>query len=142
MIAPYLFNRIGIGVHMRSLSLHDVIGQLPTATVVIAQNDPCTAEGLAKDLHSHFVVVIVAENALELRTLLLRHPKVRVAVLDLEVVNLEEVRQLVRNFDDLAIVCTHRSPDDRMWTAALAAGAVEYCHPNDIRSIVRARRAA
>jgi hypothetical protein len=77
----------------------------------------------------------------EVRTLLLRH-ETRVAVLDLEVVNLEEVRQLVRTFCNLTIVCTHHSPDDWMWIAALNAGAVEFCHPDDLRSILRARRGA
>jgi DNA-binding NtrC family response regulator len=108
-----------------------------SSTVVIAQNDPDIAQGLANDLHAHFARVAVAESAMELRTLLLRH-EARVAVLDLEVVNLEEVRQLARTFCNLTIVCTHRSPDERMWIAALNAGAVEFCHPQDIRSIMRA----
>ena len=111
------------------------------STVVIAQNDPAFAQGLANDLHAHFARVAVAENAVELRTLLLRHAA-RVAVLDLEVVSVEEVRQLARTFCNLIIVCTHRSPDERMWMAALNAGAVEFCHPQDIRSILRASRAA
>jgi DNA-binding NarL/FixJ family response regulator len=127
---------------MRSLSLQDVVELPPTATVVIAQNDPDVAQALSNDLHAHFAGVIVAENASELRPLLLRHPRVRVAVLDLDLVNVEEVRQLASTCCNLTIVCTHPSPDDRMWIAALDAGAVEYCHPDDIRSIVRARSAA
>jgi DNA-binding NarL/FixJ family response regulator len=109
---------------------------MPPPTIVIAQNDPGIAHGLANDLHAHFANVAVAENEMELRTLLLRH-EARVAVLDLELVNLEEVRQLACTFCNLTIVCTHRSPDDRMWMAALNAGAVEFCHPQDIRSILR-----
>ena len=108
-------------------------------TVVIAQNDPVVAQGLANDLHAHFVRVDVAENMMGLRALLLCH-EARVAVLDLEVVDVEDVRQLARTFCNLTIVCTHRAPDERMWMAALNAGAVEFCHPDDIRSIVRARR--
>jgi DNA-binding NtrC family response regulator len=115
---------------------------MPSATIIIAQNDSAIAQALSNKLHSHFSEVIVAESALELRTLLLRHPKARMAVLDLEVVNLEEVRELVRTFDDLTIVCTHRSPDNRMWTTALDAGAIEFCRPDDIRSILRAKAAA
>jgi DNA-binding NtrC family response regulator len=111
------------------------------STVVIALNDHAVAQGLANDLHAHFGRVLVAEDAMELRTLLLRH-EARVAVLDLEVVNMEDVRQLARTFCNLAIVCTHRSPDERMWMAALNAGAVEFCHPQDIRSILRAARTA
>jgi DNA-binding response OmpR family regulator len=112
---------------------------MPSPTVVIAQKDPCIVRGLANDLHAHFARVDVAESALELRTMLLRH-EARVAVLDLELVNVDEVYQLARTFDDLIIVCTHRSPDERMWMAALRAGAAEFCHPLDLRSILRATR--
>jgi hypothetical protein len=36
------------------------------------------------------------------------------------------------------IVCTHRLADDRMWSAALGVGAVDCCHPSDVRGIVLA----
>jgi DNA-binding NtrC family response regulator len=114
---------------------------MPSPTVVIAQSDPRTAQGLAKDLHAHFSQVAVAQSALELQTLLRRH-EAQVAVLDLEIIDLEEVQKLTEMFDDLAIICTHRSPDERMWMAALNAGAVEFCHPRDLHSILRATRAA
>lgn len=123
---------------MRSLSLHDVIELLPTATVVIAHNDPGIAQELANDLQPHSAQVIVAENVEKLHTLLLR-PEEQVAVLDLDFVNVEEVRQLSSTFCNLTIVCTHPAPNDRMWVAALDAGAVEFCHPDDIRSILRER---
>ena len=68
---------------------------MPSPTVVIAQSDPRTAQGLAKDLHAHFSKVAVAQSAVELRTLLLRH-EAQVAVLDLEIVKLEEVQTAAR----------------------------------------------
>ena len=114
---------------------------MPSPTIVIAQKDSIIAQDLATDLHAHFARVAVAKDALELRILLLRE-SARVAVLDLELVSLEEIRQLSRNSSDLTIVCTHRSPDERMWMAALNSGAVEFCHPQDIRSILRADRTA
>ncbi len=112
---------------------------MPSPTVVIAQNDPTIAMELADHLHAHFARIAVAESTVELRAMLLRH-EARIAVLDLELVDMDEVRQLARVFGDLTIVCTHRSPDERMWMAALNAGAVEFCHPQDIRSILRASR--
>jgi len=112
---------------------------MPLATVVIAQKDPAIAMDLANRLHAHFARVAVAESALDLRAMLLRH-KARVAVLDLELVDAEGVSQLMRHFEDLTIVCTHRAPDEHMWMAALNAGATEFCHPQDIRSILRASR--
>ncbi len=114
---------------------------MPSPTIVIAQHDPNTAMQLANDLHAHFARVAVAANAAELRIILLRHDA-RVAVLDLELLSLEDVRQLARIFDDLTIVCTHRSPDDAMWVAAMDAGAVEFCHPLDIHTILHASRMA
>jgi DNA-binding NtrC family response regulator len=114
---------------------------MPSPTVVIAQNDPTIAQELANHLHAHFARVAVAESAAELRTMLLRH-EARMAVLDLELVDMEEISQLVQAFKELTIVCTHRSPDERMWMAAVSAGAIEFCHPQDIRSILRASRAA
>jgi DNA-binding NarL/FixJ family response regulator len=99
------------------------------------------AQGLANDLHAHFARVAVAQSAMELRALLLRH-QARVAVLDLELVNIEDVRKLAESFDHLAIVCTHRSPDEQMWMAALNAGAVEFCHPQDLHCILHAPRTA
>jgi DNA-binding NarL/FixJ family response regulator len=112
---------------------------MPSTTVVIAQSDPRIAQGLANDLHAHFARVAVAQSASELRAMLLRH-EARVAVLDLDVLDIEEVRKLADTFCDLAIVCTHRSPDEQMWMAALNAGAVEFCHPQDLHSILRASR--
>jgi hypothetical protein len=76
---------------------------------------------------------------MELRTMLLRH-EARVAVLDLELFTLDDVRNLAQTFEELTVICTHRSPDERMWMDALKAGAAEFCHPQDLRSILRASR--
>ena len=114
---------------------------MPSPTIVIAQRDPGIVLGLTKDLHAHFPRVAVAQNAKELRELLQLH-EARVAVIDLELVDVEEVRKLSTLFGDLMIICTHRSPDEQMWLSALNAGAVEFCHPQDVRSILHASRMA
>jgi DNA-binding NtrC family response regulator len=113
---------------------------MPLPTIVIAQRDPTIAQGLANELQAHVARVAVTESATELHTILQRR-EARAAVLDLEIVNLEEVCRLASIHDDLTIVCTHRAPDERMWMDALKAGAVEFCHPQDVRSILRALRA-
>ncbi len=107
--------------------------------VVIAQHDHEVALGLANNLRSHFDQVSVLNSGQELRAILQRN-EARLAVLDLELVALEEVRKLSQTLQNLTIVCTHRSPDEQMWAAALAAGAFELCHPCDIPSILRASR--
>ena len=114
---------------------------MQSPTVVIAQSDPGVVMELAKDLHMHFARVVVAGSAMELRTILLRH-EARVAVLDVELLDTNDIRELARTFEELTIICTHRSPDERMWMEALKAGAVEFCHPLDLRSILRASRMA
>ncbi|MDR3764818.1 MAG: hypothetical protein P4M01_12055 [Acidobacteriota bacterium] len=114
---------------------------MPSPTIIVAQNDPEVALGLANDLHAHFARVAVANNAVELRTLLAHH-EARVAVLDLELLDLKEIAELAGRYTGVAIVCTHRSPDERMWTNILRAGAVELCVPRDLRAILRASRAA
>jgi DNA-binding NtrC family response regulator len=114
---------------------------MPAPIIVIAQSDPGVARDLAKDLHCHFAHVAVAQDPTELRTMLLQH-EARVAVLDLDMVSMEDIRDLTGTFDDLVIVCTHHSPDEQMWMDALSAGAVEFCHPGDLHTILRAARSA
>lgn len=114
---------------------------MPSPTVVIAQSDPRTVLALTNNLHAHFPRVVVAQNAKDLRELLDRH-EARVAIIDLETIEIQEVQKLSEIFGDLVIVCTHRSPDEQMWTSALNAGAVEFCHPQDMRSILHASRMA
>lgn len=125
---------------MKSLFLQD-IDQLLSTTVVIAHNDPEVSPELANELRLHAARVVVAEDASELFALLLLH-KARVAVLDLDLAKLEEVRQLARTYCDLTIICTHPSPDDRVWVDTLDAGPVDVCHPDDIRSMLMVRMAA
>jgi len=114
---------------------------MPAPTIVIAQSDPDIAEELARDLHAHFARVAIAEDLEELRTMLLRH-EVRVAVLDLEFLSMDEIHDLAGRRGDVMIVCTHRLPDEQMWMDALNAGAAELCHPYDLHTILHAAHCA
>jgi DNA-binding response OmpR family regulator len=107
--------------------------------VVIAQVEPEVAGRMAAELHAHFTRVSVAASAEELHSLLLR-TRASIAVLDLELIPLDEVRQLARNFAELSIVCTHRAPDERTWLDSLNAGAADCCQPEDMRTILRVAR--
>ncbi len=110
-----------------------------SSKVVIAQSDSCFAERLEGALQEHFSQVVGAQSIEELQTIL-RHHEAQVAVLDLELASVDEVKQLARTFADVTIVCTHHYPEDRLWVAALSAGAAELCHPLDITSILAAAR--
>lgn len=106
-------------------------------SVVIAQNDPRSAEQLAASLHLHFRAVSVARNVDELR---LAIPKNRadLAVVDLELVTLPDIAELHKEFPGTVVVCTHRTPDEEMWPSVLEAGATDYCQSADVRAIVLA----
>jgi DNA-binding NarL/FixJ family response regulator len=106
-------------------------------SVVVAQGNSKTAEMLAKSLYNHFRVVNVAGNLEELRQAIPRH-QADVAIVDLELAALHEVRQLTREFSGTTVVCTHRLADEKMWTEALAAGAADCCYSSDVRAIVLA----
>ena len=106
-------------------------------SVVVAQGNSKTAEMLAKSLYNHFRVVNVAGNLEELRQAIPRH-QADVAIVDLELAALNEVRQLTREFSGTTVVCTHRLADEKMWTDALAAGAADCCYSSDVRALVLA----
>ena len=107
--------------------------------ILIAQNDRFIANRVAHGLAAHFPRVAVVENVADPSTVKQFH-RARVAVLDLELFTVDSVKAIALQFCNLIIVCTHRSPDEQMWIAALNAGAVEVCHPSDIQSILRAAR--
>jgi DNA-binding NarL/FixJ family response regulator len=106
-------------------------------SVVVAQSNSKTAEMLAKSLYNHFRVVNLAGNLDELRQAIPRH-RADVAIVDLELAALSDVRQLAREFSGTTVVCTHRLADEKMWTDALAAGASDCCYSSDVRAIVLA----
>lgn len=106
-------------------------------SVVVAQSDPKSGEWLAKSLYNHFRVVNVARTVDELRRAIPWH-RADVAIIDLELVGFEDVRQIRLEFPATTVVCTHRLADEKMWTEALAAGAADCCYNSDVRAIVLA----
>jgi DNA-binding NarL/FixJ family response regulator len=106
-------------------------------SVIVAQSNVRTGEFLTKSLYNHFRVVHTADNLNDLLHSIPKH-RADVAIVDLELADLEHVRQLTHQFSSTKIVCTHRLADERMWTDALAAGAADCCHSSDVRAIVMA----
>ena len=105
--------------------------------VVIANHDYVAAAELAASLHDHFRSVAVARSLEEARSAIPKH-RAQLAVVDLELASLADVKELCNDFGHTAIVCTHRIPDEEMWAAALAAGAIDCCQRDDIAGIVGA----
>jgi len=106
-------------------------------TAVVVQSDPQSAAALTASLLRHFHTVRLAGSLEEVRAAIPRH-RAEFAILDLELVGVAGLEELRRDFASLSIVCTHRLPDNKLWAAAVAAGALDCCHASDVRSIVLA----
>jgi DNA-binding NarL/FixJ family response regulator len=106
-------------------------------TVVLAVADPVSSETLLTSLRAHFRVVLPTSEAEQIRPAILKH-RADVVLMDLESFSVREVSSLRRDFPGVAIVCVHRLADDAVWSAALAAGALDCCHSSDVRGIVMA----
>ena len=106
-------------------------------SVVVAQSNSKTADFLVKSLYNHFRVVNTVESVPDLLHSIPKH-RADVAIVDLEMANLDQVQQLTRQFAATTVVCTHRLADEKMWAEALAVGAADCCHALDVRAIVLA----
>jgi DNA-binding NtrC family response regulator len=110
---------------------------MQSLNVVVASRDTQAASQLVASLNTYFRNVSVARSLDEVRTAIPRH-RAQLAILDLELASVEDVERLAREFNHTGIVCTHRIPDEEMWAAALAAGAIDCCQNADVASIVQA----
>ena len=104
-------------------------------SVVLFQSDPRIAQALVSSLRGQFQSVHVARSIDELRLAIAKH-RADVVVMEVELSRLPEVKKLHHEFPGVSIVCTHRLADEEMWTAALAAGAVDICPSWDTRGIL------
>lgn len=106
--------------------------------VVLAQHDPTAASTLLNNLRGQCRAVTVSEKE-HLRQEILRS-RAQVAVLDLEMFSLPEVKKICNEFQHVSIVCTHRLADEEIWTDVMNAGASDCCLPNDVNGILFAVR--
>jgi ActR/RegA family two-component response regulator len=105
--------------------------------VVLAHHDAVSAERLAASLGKEFRHLVQANSTGEARSAVARY-RAPFAVVDLELISLAELKEMCSEFPDTAFVCIHRLADDRMWTEALAMGAVDCCHCDDLHGILLA----
>jgi hypothetical protein len=104
---------------------------------VLAYHDPLSAERLAVAFRNQFRNLAVAKSPEEVGSALVRL-RAQFAVLDLELISMAELKHLCTTFPSTAFVCIHRLADDRMWSEALAMGAVDCCHSSDVHGILLA----
>jgi len=102
--------------------------------VVVLERDPRVARSLAGGLRRHFSVHLTGSRE-ELHDTVVRN-RPEAVVLNIEYWRLTDVESLHRDFPQLPIVCTHRIPDEEMWTAALEAGASDVCPVDDVGNVL------
>ena len=104
---------------------------------VLAHHDAVAAQHLSESLRKEFRNLVATDSTQGLRSAVgrLRAP---FAVVDLELIELSELKELCHDYPATAFVCIHRLADDRMWSEALAMGAVDCCHCEDLRGILMA----
>ena len=105
--------------------------------VVVASSDSKIAAQLAASLNPHFRSVAVARSLDEVKRAIPKH-RAQLAIVDLELASLHDVRELCQEFNATSVVCTHRIPDEEMWMEALSAGAIDCCQNADVSGIVEA----
>jgi len=104
--------------------------------VVLLQRDQSAAGRIVSALTGTSASVHQIQSLDELRSAIARY-RASIAIVDMEVASISDVEHLSREFPKACLVCTHRLADDRMWTAALNAGASDICPPSDTTTIVR-----
>jgi hypothetical protein len=109
---------------------------MKNVSVVLLQRD-ATRAWLASALSLRFAAVHIARSPEELEDYLVIGTA-RIAIIDLETVDLMRINTLSRDFPDIRFVGTHRLADEAMWVRGLQMGAAEVCFPDDIPGIVDA----
>jgi hypothetical protein len=104
---------------------------------VLAHHDAVAADHLAAALNKQFRNLVIAKSVGEVAPAV-AHLRAPFAVVDLEMVGFAELKGLCSEFPSTAFVCIHRLADDRMWSEALAVGAVDCCHSTDLEGILLA----
>lgn len=100
-------------------------------SVVVVESDSKLARSLVSGLSSDFHFTYMTCCGDELRQRLASNLP-QAVVLDMECLRLADVRNLHHDFPQLPIVCTHRIPDEKLWIAALEAGAADVCPTSDV----------
>ena len=106
-------------------------------SVVLAVTDPVTSDSLLSSLRGHFRVVVPAADLEQIRPTVLKN-RADCVLMDVESFPVNEIAKLREEFPSLSVVGIHRLADDAIWTATLAAGALDCCHTSDVRGIVMA----
>lgn len=104
-------------------------------SVIVLESNSSVGKSLACGLSSHFHSVQLTRSGDELREGVAKS-RPTVVILDMECSRLTDIRNLHQDFPSLPIVCTHRVPDEKLWIAALEAGASDVCAAGDVQNVL------
>jgi DNA-binding NtrC family response regulator len=110
---------------------------MQSLSVVIAQKEPSASQLLAHALMGRVRHIVVVNSRTDLQDAI-RNTLAKAVIVDLELMNRVQLRQLCHEFGGVAVVVTHRSPDEEMWMECLEEGAVDCCHCKDVEGVLRA----
>lgn len=110
---------------------------MQSLTVVIAQKEALASQSLAQALSTRVRHVVVANARTEIVDAIYKN-RAQAAIVDLELISGAQLRQLCHDCSGVAVVATHRSPDEEMWMASLEEGAADCCHSKDVEGVLRA----
>jgi DNA-binding NarL/FixJ family response regulator len=110
---------------------------MPTNCVVLLQSDSKLTESLSTALADSLTSIHLAGNAEELSAGIAKR-RAQVAIVDLEKASISDVRRLASEFPRCRLICTHRLADEKIWTAALDAGAIDVYQSGQTAAIVKA----
>ncbi len=109
---------------------------MPFIEVVLLQSDPGIIQSLIAPLQKVFRSVREANSLDDLRTNVAKY-RTPVVILDFEMVSLDDLEGLSREYPAVSIICNHRLADEEMWAVSLSAGAVDCCRSSDTQSILQ-----
>ena len=104
--------------------------------LLVVDNQFRTLAELTSALHREFENVRAAFS-FEQADATVREATPDAVIADLEILQPQDLRRLTRELE-LPVICTHRVPDEEMWTAALDAGALDVCPGSDTGEVLSA----
>lgn len=103
-------------------------------SVVLLQGDSRIAQSLASSMAQSFHSVHAVHSLEELRSRIVRQ-RAEVVIVDLELISVDDLERLAKDFPGTRVVCTHRLADEDMWAPAMNAGAADIFPAHETRAI-------
>ena len=104
-------------------------------SIVFAHRDSGRLGSLAASQSNHFLNIATVSEAADLRDTISKS-RAELAVVDLELVGFPAFADYCREFPGTAFISTHRLADDNIWSASLAAGALDCRNDADLQAIL------